>query len=301
MRGLDGFDALFVDREHLIRIAVVRRNHGDASQLPDDGQQPPDALIDSLHRDNGRFRHARVAYHVAVGIICSAETIIAALEQIDHRIRYFFGLHLRRAVKFNPVGRNFHVFLEGFIDAAGAVAVPEIRYMAVFLRFRYGEGFDLFRAEVFADDAVDGRRLHQKMRRDVGVAVVFHHPRVKDIRQGAPVEFGKVLFGKGPGDFDRAVAPEVEQDNGIPVLNFSDGSARGVGHHKRGQVLVRRLWVFRVKSFDCVGSGREGSAFSQDMGLPAALHDVPVGIVAVHGGRHPPAARGDGVIQAFFR
>jgi hypothetical protein len=53
VRGLDGFGPLFIDRKHLIRVAVVRGDDGNAPDVFDGGQKRAHALIHGFHRDNG--------------------------------------------------------------------------------------------------------------------------------------------------------------------------------------------------------------------------------------------------------
>lgn len=55
------------------------------------------------------------------------------------------------------------------------------------------------------------------------IAVVLHHACIKNIRQGAPVKFGEILFGECSGYLNGAVAAEIEKDDGIAVMDCASG------------------------------------------------------------------------------
>ena len=85
--------------------------------------------------------------------------------------------------------------------------------MAELLGLADGELADPVSREVLADGAIDLRRRHEILAGDVEVAVVLHHPGVLDVRALAAVEDVERVVLEGATDLDRAVSPEVEEDD----------------------------------------------------------------------------------------
>ena len=218
-------------------------------------------------------------------------------------IRDFGAFHPRALLERDDVRRDFHVVFQFVVDFAGTVAVVEVCDMAVLLRFGDGQRADAHRAEIFALDAVDGRRAGEEAFRNMEVAVVFHHAGVDDIRDALAVklvEFGPAF--EGGGDFEGAVAAEVEIDDAVAVFDGSDGLAV-FGDDEGSEILIDGA-SFLTVGFDGLMGGGELAAFAENMGLPAAFDHGPVGAVAVHRDVHAAAAGGDprvAALQAFHK
>ncbi len=171
--------------------------------------------------------------------------------------------------------------------------------MAELLGLADGELGDAVARQVLAHGAVDGRRLHQEARRNAQVAVVLHHAGEEHVRPRAPLEGRELLVLESARDLDGAVAPEVEADDPRAVADRPERRAGVVQDHERRQELVREAGLLLAEGFDGFARAGEAAGFAQDMRLPAALDDAPVGFVAVHGDQHAATARGDPVVAAF--
>ena len=112
---------------------------------------------------------------------------------IDDGIGDFCGFHPGALRELDAVAFDFDVFFEFFIEIAGAVSVPEVGDVAEFLGFSGCERAQACGAEVFAHGAVDCRGRDQEMRRNMGVAVIFHHAGIADIGSADAVELGEIV------------------------------------------------------------------------------------------------------------
>jgi hypothetical protein len=143
---------------------------------------------------------------------------------------------------------------------------------------------------VVADGAVDRGREHEEGAWGEAVAVVLHHAGEGDRRARAAVEGVEGVLLEGTADLDGAVAAEVEQDDASPSRSARRAPSRS--DDEGGEVLVvdlgfsaYKVWTASVAE----ANGRPGRA----RGSPAARDHLPVGVVAVHGDVHAPAAGGD--------
>ena len=123
------------------------------------------------------------------------------------------------------------------------------------------------------------------------VPIVLHHAGVLDLGVALAVELIQCLRLEGLGDLQGAVAAEIEEDDTIAVL-YGPHRLAAFGDDKGRQVLVDGTGLAPQCLNRLLGAGKE-PALSEDMGLPAALDHVPVGVVAVHRDDHSPAAAGD--------
>jgi hypothetical protein len=73
-----------------------------------------------------------------------------------------------------------------------------------------------------------------------------------------------------------------------------------VGDDEAGEVLVVEAGLF-VEGLDGRAGGGEAAALAAHVDLPAAGDHLPVGLVAVHGDDHAPAAAGDAIVAAVLR
>ena len=143
----------------------------------------------------------------------------------------------------------------------------------------------------------DRRRGDQVVRRQHQVAVVLHHPGVEEVEGRAAVELVEGLVLEGPGDLDGPVAAEVEEDDRVAVGHLPDRLVVLVDDDEGRQELVVDVLVLAVEGLHRLAGRGEVAGLAQDVGLPPPLHDAPVGLVAVHGDDHAPAAGGDEVVE----
>ena len=134
---------------HLVGIAVVGGNDHDRPGFIAGIHQPLQAQIDGFHTDDRRFIVARMPYHVAVRIINAVEVIVAGFNRFDQFVTDFRALHPRPLLKWNDVGRDFNPGFQLFIEFLRTVAIPEIRDVTEFLRFRDRVGTNAFLYQIF--------------------------------------------------------------------------------------------------------------------------------------------------------
>jgi hypothetical protein len=92
-------------------------------------------------------------------------------------------------------------------------------------------------AEPLAHGVLDRRRGDQEALRQLEVAVVLQHAGVGDFRHADAVELVETSFLESAGDFDGAVATEVEEDDRIAILDGADRLAV-LGDDEGRQILV---------------------------------------------------------------
>ena len=129
------------------------------------------------------------------------------------------------------------------------------------------------------------------------VAVILQHSGVQHVRYAHAVELVK-LSGRRVeclGDFNGAVAAEIEKDHAVAVLHGADRLAV-LCDDKGGQILVDDVQLVPV-CFDRLCGGGELPSLAQHVCAPALGDHCPVGFVAVHGDAHPSAAGGDADIE----
>ncbi len=110
-----------------------------------------------------------------------------------------------------------------------------------------------------------------------------------------PVELVEIGLFERRRDLQRAVAAEVEEYDAVAV---DDGAHRLpiLGDDERLQVLVDGAG-FIPQGLDRLHGGRELAFVGQNVGVPPFFHHRPVGLVAVHGDVHAPAAAGNGGVE----
>ncbi len=251
--------------------------------------------VQGLHGGDGRFEVARVPHHVSVGVVHAQVLVLAGFQGGQQGIGDLGGFHPGPLLEGHHVGRHFHVGLQTVGELAGAIAVPEVGHVAVLLGFGNGELAHAGTCQEFTQGAVDGRRLHQKARGDLQIAVVLHHAGEGDLGQCAAREPGELFFRQGPRDLDGAIAAEVEEHHRVAVDDLSDGGSV-LGDDKSRQILVDDLGL-GAEGLDGFLGRAERAAFAQDMDLPTAVHHAPIGLVAIHGDVHASAAGSDGHIE----
>ena len=130
------------------------------------------------------------------------------------------------------------------------------------------------------------------------VSVVLKHTCVNNFRNSYSVELIKVGAAiECLGNFNSAVASEVEEYNGVAVVDCSYRLAV-FGDNERGKILVDGV-CFGSVCFNSLVSGRKVSAFAEDVSLPTELYHMPVSFVTVHCDNHSAAAGRDFDIAVF--
>ena len=237
-----------------------------------------------------------MADHVAVGVVAAQDPVLAGVDGGNHGIGDFGGLHPRALLEGHHVAGDF---LPGFaVELVGAVAVPEVGDVAELLGFGAGELGEASLAEPFAGGVLDGRRGDEEALGQLQVAVVLEHAGVGDLGSTHAVELVEAVLDEGAGDFDGAVATEVEEDDRITVFDGADGLA-AVGNDELRQVLVNGAGVLVAQAVHGVGGVGKLRAFAQHVGLPAFFDHRPVGVVAVHGDVLAATAGGYAGIEAI--
>ena len=167
--------------------------------------------------------------------------------------------------------------------------------MAVFLRFGAGKLLHARFGKPFAAGFLDSRRRHEEAVRELEVAVVLEHAGVAHMREALAVKFVEGFFFEGAGDFDGAVATEVEEHHGVAVVDGTDRSSV-LSDYERREILVNGLGL-ATEGFDSLGGVVEVAAFAEHVGLPAEFHHLPVGVVTVHGNLHTATAASNADVE----
>ena len=209
--------------------------------------------------------------------------------------------HPRPLLEGYLVGADLDVLLQGVVELARPVAVPEVGDVAELLGFRAGELGYAGRRQIFAQGGADLGGLHQIVLGYAQVAVVEHHAGERNVRHPAPVEAVEPRPGsEGPGHLHGAVAAEVEEDHPVAVLNGGHRGAVRFPHGERRQHLVADAGLLGAEVLHRGRRAVKSRGRAQDVGTPAPGDDAPVGLVPVHGHHHPAAAGGDTVVAAAF-
>ena len=248
--------------------------------------------VDGLHRGDDSAQNAGVADHVAVRVVAAQELVLMRGHGLDQKIGDLHGLHRGHLLERDHVGRDLGIVLKALVDLAGAVAVPEVGDVAVFLRLGHGVLMDARLAQNLGQRVADDGRLDQIVHRDLEIAVVFQHTRELHASIVTAVKLVKVLAVKGEGDLLRAVAAEVEEDDAVAVFDLRDGLAV-VRNDERQQILIDHARILGAVRLNGFPRGGELTALGLHVRAPALFDHRPVGLVAVHGNDHAAAAGGD--------
>ena len=292
-----GLSRLLIDLVHLVGVAVVGSDQRHAAQFVNDFEDARELDIQRFHGAPGRQQGAGVSHHVTVGEIDAIILVRAALQLGNQAVSYFGTLHPRALLKGHHVGRDFHIGLQFLGELAGLVAVPEVGHVSELLRFGDSELTHAGSDQILAHGVGDLRRIYQVAVRDMQVAVILQHSGVQHVRYAHAVELVK-LSGRRVeclGDFNGAVAAEIEKDHAVAVLHGADRLAV-LCDDEGGQILVDDVQLVPV-CFDRLCGGGELPSLAQHVGAPALGDHCPVGFVAVHGDAHPSAAGGDADIE----
>mmetsp|Transcript_11540 Transcript_11540/g.32739 ORF Transcript_11540/g.32739 Transcript_11540/m.32739 type:complete len:388 (-) Transcript_11540:627-1790(-) len=280
---------------HVVSVAVVGCHKPAGAHLLAHLQKLADALVADLAGDLGGLKVPSVPHHVRVGKVDADHLVLARAHRLLGGLTDFTCLHEGGLVERHLVGGDLDIGLHALIKVAGAVAVPEESDVPKLLGFGAGKCGDPVLHQILPGRLADGRRRHEEVGRQLEVAVVLHEPGKLDLGEALTVEGIEVLVLKGLADLNHAVCAEVEDDDGVAVLNGPHRGAAVIGDDKGGQPLIGDRIVSRAPQR---GDGLHGvvegvGGLAQDVSKPALLHNVPVSLIAVHGDTHAASARGN--------
>ena len=156
----------------------------------------------------------------------------------------FGRLHGRRGVEGHVVGGDLDVRFQLFVKVARAVAVPEKGDVPELLRLAARKGAHAVLGQPLRRHLGDGGRRHKVVLGQVQVAIVLHHAHELGLRHALAVKGGELAsLGvlESLAELNHAVSAEVEQHNGVAVLNRAHRLVVAVHDGERRQVLVIRV------------------------------------------------------------
>ena len=258
---------------HLLGVAVVGGDHGDAAHLQCGVHHPAHAAVYGLHGLHRRVIDAGVAHHVAVGKVQNDHVIGAGLDALHALVRHLRRAHLRLLIVGGHLGGGHQYPVLTGKHSLGP-AVEEEGHMGVLLRLRDPQLGHAHLAEILPQ-AIAHRHpgeghLHIG---HGGVVLCVAHEGHGEKLAGEAVE---LRVHQGPGDLPGPVGPEVEEDHAVIVgdgaLGITDhgfhefvGDAPVIGLPYRGH----RVWILH-------------GALAVHHGVVSRLHPVPA-LVPVHG------------------
>ena len=219
---------------------------------------------------------------------------------LDQKIGDLHGLHRGRLLKRDDIGRNLGIVLKALINLAGAVAVPEVGYVAVFLRLGDGVFMNARLAQNLGERVLDNGRLDEIVLGDFEVAVILQHTREVNAGITRAVKVRELLAVEREGDLLRAVAAEVEENDAVAVCDLRDGLTV-MRDDERKKVLIDHAGVFGAVGLDGFLRRAELTAFALHVCAPALFDHRPVGLIAVHRDDHAAAAGSDLVFMRRIR
>ncbi len=167
--------------------------------------------------------------------------------------------------------------------------------MTVLLGFGASKLLNASFCKPFAGGFLDCRRWNKEAVRELQVAIILEHASVANLREANAVKFREAFFFECAGDFDSAVTTEVEEYNGVAIVDCADSLAV-LGDNERRQILVDSL-CFATESFDSFGCACKHAAFAKNVCLPAEFNHLPVSIVTVHGNLHTATTASDSYVE----
>ncbi len=117
--------------------------------------------------------------------------------------------------------------------------------MSVFLSFGNCKAFDTHLAEIGAEGMVYLGRLHEEVSWKFEVSVILHHTRKMNFWNSNTVEFVEIFGFESLGNFDGAIASEIEENDAIVILDLTDGLMM-IDDDEWGEVLVVLAGIFLV-------------------------------------------------------
>ncbi len=279
---------------HLIAVSVIGGDHRSSPHLINGSQQGAEALVDHLTGLGCGFQASRMTDHVRVGKIDENKRI---LPREDGGFGFFANLggahfwleiiggYVLRTGRHRPVLPG-----EGII----AVVVEKERDVRIFFSLGAAE----LREALLAD--VVPQHIHHfggLGKNDVGAETlfIFGQCRIVDVEFLAAIKAIELIVDERSGQFPWPVAPEIEEQHTVLVLNLADGMTRIVENLGGKDELVAVLGLAQrvgVVVLDGLGGGG-----CRPFDVPAGqaivgqLNPIPA-MVAIHR-PEPPRDRSD--------
>lgn len=225
-----GLARLLVDLDHAIRVAMVGRHDQRAAQPLDHGHQASDLQVDGFDGLNRGGMMAGMSDHIPVGVVHASMAIATGRELFDQPIGDFGRLHPRAFLEGLRIRGDLDIGLEFRVESTTSIAVPEIGHVSEFLGLADRELAVPGPSDVLAERSIDRWGFHEVVRGHPKIAIVFHHPDVKDIGARTPIKILEVLGLEGFGDLDGTITAEIEEDDAIAIDDPTD-RCRISGHH----------------------------------------------------------------------
>ena len=251
----------------------------------DGREQPAQARVDRLDRDDGGAEHAGVAHHVRIGVIHHKKVIPFGFDPPHKAVGQRAGAHLRRQIIGSHVRRrDEQSFLA--LERRFPPAVEEVGHMGVFLGLRRVELAKTRLRDDTSDRPFDIDGLEGRAR-PLPVDITCQRDELKVRRQRA-LETVERRFAQGREKLTHPIGPEVEEEDGVagtypprPGFDSRWGDDRGLDKFVGDAVIISRAQ-------NSVGRGRD-LAFAVDDGAPRFRDPIP-SPVAVHAMVAPPDA-----------
>ena len=143
--------------------------------------------------------------------------------------------------------------------------------MTVLLSFGDSRNSNTGISHIFTHGIGDLRGIYKILGGDVEVSVIFEHTCINYLGISNLIKLVKIFACvKSLGDLDSAVAAEVEEDNGVAILNSTYGCAVLCDNEGR-KILVDNTGLCSV-GLDSLFCACELSALAENVGLLAALN-----------------------------
>ena len=237
--------------------------------------------------------------HVSVRVVQSDVVVLSALDCLNNLVGDFSAFHPRTLLERNNIAWNFNIVLKLFVELALLVSVEEVCNVSVLLGLGNSHEVNACLCEVFAHCAVNARRIHKILGRNVRVSVVFHHTGILNGRNTLSVKrkLASCRCLKRACHLKGTVSAEVEVDYAVAVVDCSDWLSV-LCDYELVHILVKNARNFGTVGFDCLCRRVEHTSFAQNVRLPSALNHAPVSVVAVHCHVHTSAAGGNLIVAA---
>src|SRR5271168_712770 len=281
--GVIGVRAAVGGIDHGFGVAVVGGDDPGAAAGFERLINLGEAGVDGFNGFDSGFEFSGMADHVGVGVVHDDGVELAFFDGFHDRIgdalRGHFGLEVVGGY-FWRGDENAFFAAEGFFDAA----VEEIGYVGVFFGFGATEVFVLHVRENLGEDLFKffgGEHVLEPG----PVFVVLGHGDVEKIFGAIGAgEFVEVRSGQRVGHLAGAVGAEVEEDDGVVIVNQADGGRGCAGafryHDGLDEFVGDVLLVAALQRGEGIGGARFG--FAVDEGAIGEFDALPA-IVAVHG------------------